>query len=109
MGGGNAMVWSKHGALCFSFFFSSFFPFFFLFSFFFLLQADVLAQSKLREHQAQSEEFGLYNANKAGADVKPSEYIESVGRALDASPMKGRGGRTRCTCRRAVCICGARK
>ena len=59
--------------------------------------------------QAQSEEFGLYNANKAGSDVKANVYIETVGRALEASPMsKGRGGRQKCTCRRAVCICGAR-
>ena len=66
--------------------------------------------SRLKETQSAAEEAGLLNATNAGLTVNKREHIESVGRAVEVPPLKdGRaGGRKRCTCRRSVCVCGAR-
>lgn len=70
--------------------------------------AEVLALSRQKETQSAVENHGVQKVAKLGADVKNSEYVENVGRAVEAAPMSEglAGGRKRCVCRRFKCVCG---
>lgn len=74
---------------------------------------DVLALSRNLEVQSAAEETGLLVAKQEyGVDLAPSQWKESTGRALESVPTirtgNKAGGKKRCTCRRAKCVCGAR-
>eukprot|EP00041_Stephanoeca_diplocostata_P025194 m.654831 g.654831 ORF g.654831 m.654831 type:complete len:1020 (+) comp22692_c0_seq1:441-3500(+) len=73
--------------------------------------SDMIKLSNVKETQSALEETGLERAHRVGLTTTPIqkvEYVESVGRATDVTPMRPAGGRKRCVCRRFKCVCGAR-
>lgn len=66
---------------------------------------EVLGKSNELTQQAMLEEAGLAKADRLGIKGEKREFIEAVGRAKEAAPVKHVKGRNKCVCRRFKCVC----
>eukprot|EP00039_Didymoeca_costata_P011755 m.166478 g.166478 ORF g.166478 m.166478 type:complete len:989 (+) comp15279_c0_seq7:245-3211(+) len=68
--------------------------------------SDVIGLSSKITQQVQLEEVGLSNADRLGVSGEKRTFVETVGRAKDAAPVKHvKGRKNKCVCRRFKCVC----